>query len=594
MRSLAPCLLAAGALVSAPPLDVARDRQPAFRSGADLVRFDVGVTDESGRPIEDLRPDEIEIVEDGQALPILLFQPMAQPAGMNAETALRSLSAEVSSNRAAPRGRLYLLIFDQSHIAPGHEEVARRAAEVFIKTRDNPSDRIAVVGIHGPGPGLGFTADRTRAIAELAKVQNARTAAAQADGPSRDTLQHLSDLLAQYRTLEGRKTVVLFSGRLHEQYTAREMEQVAAAAAQSSAVFYTFDLNRREGSEVTSAASGAPGRTAPLRSLAAETGGAPIAESASGMARLADQAQNYYIVGFTPSAAALAARGEYRRISVRVTRAGARVSARTGYAMPKPAPPPDRSGAIETALAAPFAQQALRVAYTTYIMRAENAGRARVTLSLEADLPLRDAGHTSADVAFVVRALRDGRVVASGTGAMPLPETTRPGAATGLSSHRVHFDVPPGAYLMRAVVHEPGGLVGTADRRLEVRGVAGPGVTVSDLVLGSTTGPLPVRARVFTQNGLSGMLDAYGRSPEQLQSLAVTVALVPAGSDQAIATIRAEVDAAMSTGAGAARRARFVFPLSGVEPGAYLARVTVMAGTEAIAELTREVEILGP
>ena len=69
-----------------------------------------------------------------------------------------SVSAEVSSNRGAPRGHLYLLVFDQMHIAPGNEQVARRAAETFIKTRVRPSDRIAVVGIPGPGPELGFTA----------------------------------------------------------------------------------------------------------------------------------------------------------------------------------------------------------------------------------------------------------------------------------------------------------------------------------------------------------------------------------------------------------------------------------------------------
>lgn len=515
---------------------------------------------------------------------------------MTAETALRSLSAEVSSNRGAPRGHFYLLILDQSHITPGYEHVARRAAEAFIRTRDGPSDRIAVIGIPGPGPDLGFTADRTRAIAELAKVGNARALAAPADAPARDPLRQLSDLLARYRTIEGRKTVVLFSGGLHQRYAAREVEQVAVAAAQSSAVFYTFDLNRREGSEVTSTATGAPGRTEPLSNLASETGGALVAESATNLdaalARLADQAQDYYLVGFTPSAAALAARGQYRRISVRVARAGARVSARTGYAMPKPGPPPDRRGAIEAALAAPFAQQGLRVDYTTYIMRAENAARARVTLSLEADLPLRNADHTSADVVFVVRDLRDGRVVASGNGAMPLPDIAGAGAATGLGSYRSHFDIPPGAYLMRAVVREPGGLVGSADRRLEVRGVAGPGVTVSDLVLGSTTGPLPVRARALTQNGLSGMLDAYGRSPDQLQSLVVTVALLPAGSDTALATIVADLDAAISTGTGLIRRARFALPLSSVAPGAYVTRVKVMAGSETLAELSREVEIV--
>src|SRR5260370_39926808 len=153
------------------PLDTARGRQqPVFRSGADLVRFDVCVTDASGRPLRDLRPEEREIVEDGRPRPILLFQHIDEPAGTYAEAALRSVSAEVSTDRGAPRGHLYLLVFDQQHIAPGNEQIARRAAEAFIKARVRPSDRIAIVGVPGPGPLLGFTADRTRAAAELLKV----------------------------------------------------------------------------------------------------------------------------------------------------------------------------------------------------------------------------------------------------------------------------------------------------------------------------------------------------------------------------------------------------------------------------------------
>ena len=42
----------------------------------------------------------------------------------------------------------------------------------------------------------------------------------------------------------------------------------------------------------------------------------------------AAQAQDYYLVGFSPDPAALASPGAYRHVTVRVTRPGARVSAR--------------------------------------------------------------------------------------------------------------------------------------------------------------------------------------------------------------------------------------------------------------------------
>src|SRR5438874_11447256 len=288
--------------------------QGVFRSGVDVVRFDVRVTDGSGKAITDLKPDEIQIVEDGRPLPVLLFQHVQEPAGVYREAALRAVSAEVSSNQGMPRGHLYILVFDQHHITPGNEQIARRAAEAFITRRVRPSDRIAVFGVPGPGPQLGFTADRARAVAELQKVrgalerdmttalgrlsqqeayeiasgndrvtvdvlsrvsteasadiaalsaraqtranedaavtrrlgiENARTFVATADSDTRQSLQRVADLIEQHRAIEGRKTVVFFSEGFHQQNVTRELEQVAAAAAQSYAVFYTFDLNRR-------------------------------------------------------------------------------------------------------------------------------------------------------------------------------------------------------------------------------------------------------------------------------------------------------------------------------------------------------------
>lgn len=667
------------ALLAAALAAVSQSSQPVFRSGADVVRFDVRVTDGAGRPVTDLRQDEIEIVEDGSPRPILLFQHINEPAGTYAEAALRSVSAEVSSNRGAPKGHLYLLVFDQRHIAPGNEQLARRAAETFIKNRVRASDRVAVFGIPGPGPQLGFTADRTRAAAELLKVQgslerivtspagkvsiheayeaaagndevisgilrrqsgdltadvgaagaategaardrvaqraqddpsvmrrivveNARGIVAHADADARDTLQRLADVIAQYSLIEGRKTVVFFSEGFHQRNVSRDLELVEAAAAESYAVFYSFDLNRRQntvGEAVMSAATEASeiqARTEPLGSLAAETDGTLILDAAShlepALNRIADQAQDYYLVGFTPSAAALSARGEYRRVSVRVKRPGARVSARTGYAAPRSNVAPDRRRTIDAALAAPFAQQALRIDYTTYTLRSDNAGRARVLLSLEADLPVRDAGHDSADVVFLVRDARDGRVVASGTDTMPLPATAAEANAMGVGTYRVHFEVPPGSYMMRTVVREPGGLVGSADRRLDVRGLSGPDVTFGDVILGSATGGLPVRARAYVDDGLTGMLEAYGRSRDQLQALTVSAAIVPIGIERPAATVQAELGETMSTGSGVIRRATFALPLNGMPPGAYQASVKVSAGAETVANLTRELEVV--
>jgi len=677
MRACLVWLVAAGATLSAQQQDQTA-HPPVFRTGVDLVRFDVRVTDSAGRPVTDLRPQEIEILEGGQVRPLLQFQHITEPAGAYADAALRAVSAEVTSNQGTPRGHLYLLVFDQNHITSGNEQVARRAAETFIKTRVRPSDRIAIVGIPGPGPDIGFTADRNRALTALQRVhgalernvstaagrlsveeayeisngndqaitnvltrqsvdltadvgssqssgvsglldraatrqnespavsrqviqENARTLVAQTDADSRQFLQRLADLIEQYRTIEGRKTLILFSEGFHQQNVTREVEQVAASAAQSYAVVYAFDMNRHRSEldqplmPATNQATEILVRSEPLGSLALETDGLLLRDAAEqldkALNQIADQSQDYYLVGFEPSEAATANRGQYRRVSVRVTREGTHVSARTGYAAPRDSAPLDRRRAIDFALAAPFVQQGLRVGYTTYTMRSGTTGRARVVLALEADLPVRDAAHDSADVVFVVRDARDGRVAASGTDTMRLPGQAAPGASAGVATFHVQFELTPGTYLMRTVVREPGGTIGSADRRLEVRPFSGPDLSVSDLVLGSATGSLPVRAQAYSEDGLAGMLEAYARAGDQLQRLSITVTLVPAGSDQPVATVQGTLSEAEAAGGGILRRVTFSLPLTEVPPGAYIARVRVRSGDEAVADLSRDVDV---
>jgi VWFA-related protein len=541
------------------------------------------------------------------------------------------------------------------------------AAEQFIRRRVRPSDRVAVFAVPGPGPQLGFTADRMRAIQSLDSVrgmaersvstafgrmtvyeahriaegdqklmvdvlgrmaveagidvaadaarrqnedgamtqrllqENARTVVNQSDAMSRQFLQRLADVVGQFRDIEGRKTVVLFSEGFFQANLSRELEMVAAAAAQSYCVFYTFDLNQRSAAPTetavpeTTQATEIQDKIAPLATLAIETDGMMVIDAGArvqaALERIADQAQDYYLLGFAPSDAAKGARGKYQRVNVKVTRPGARVSARTGYAVAPEQTVADKRRAINSVLGAPFVQQALKIDYTTYVMKGTAAGQHRVVLALNADLPIRASASDAADVVFVARDVKDGRVVASGSDTILLPSAPKPGAAVGTGNWRVQFDVPPGSYVMRTVVREPGGLVGSADRRIDVRPLDGPDVTASDLVIGSAIGGLPVKPRAFAEDGLSGVIEAYGRSPVQLEGLDVKVEL--RGDDNApVKSVAATLAAAEQDGSGVSRRASFQLPLTGVPAGDYLAHAVVSARGEIVAERTRQVEVL--
>jgi VWFA-related protein len=656
-----------------------QQQPPTFKSGVDLVRFDVRIVDDAGRPITDLRPEELEIREDGRVLPIVLFQRVTEPSDTYVEAAVRAVTAQVSSNEAFPRGHLYVLVFDQEHITPGNEQRARMAAEQFIKRRVRPADRIAVYALPGPGPQMGFTADKMRALNSLSNIrgahqrsvstpfgtlaiyeahrlaqgddllaaqilermargagtdlvgaggditpvgraggggsgedpsitrkllqENARTIVNQTDAASRQFLQRLADMVAQFKDLEGRKTVVLFSEGFFQDNLSRELEAVAAAAAQSYAVFYTFDLNARTQSLTEAAPAEAAlameiqSRLSPLSTLASETDGMMLIDAGSrtteALDRIAQQAQDYYLVGFTPSDEARENRGKYRRVTIDVKRAGARVSSRTGYVMPPATTPADRKRAINSVLGAPFAQQGLKIDYTTYVLKAPQPGHHKVVLTLDTALPVRSQPADAADVVFVARDIRDGRVVASGTDTIPLPAAARQGSALGAATYRVQFNVPAGSYMMRMVVREPGGLVGSADRRIDVRPLNGPDITASDLVLGSSLGGLPVRPRVYTGDGLSGVLETYGRTAAQLEDLSVRLELRRAADNTPVITAPGEIGAPEDDIAGGmTRRVSFSLPLATIPPGEYVAHAIVSARGEVVAERVRQVDLL--
>ncbi len=646
-----------------------------FRSGVDLVRLDIRVVDAAGRPITDLRPEEITITERGQTRPALFFQRVTEPTETYVDAAMRAVTAEVTSNDAFPRGHLYILIFDQAHITPGNEQRARLAAEAFIRQRVRPSDRVAIHAVPGPGPRLGFTADRTRAIEALSGIrgsyqrvvttvfgtmglfeahrilqgdeklimdtfdrltregggdllgismgaagagrgggagedmttarrlltENARTIVNQSDAESRQFLQRLADVIVGLGDIEGRKSVVLFSEGFFQDNLARELEAVAAAAAQTYSVFYTFDLNQR-GPPVneayasnTTLATEIQSRIAPLGTLAVETDGMMVLDasgrSGEALNQMADQAQDYYLVGFTPSDDARAQRGQYQRVTVTVSRPGARVSARTGYSLRADATPADRQRSINTVLGAPFVQQGLQVDYTTYVLKSDQPGHQRVVLSLAAQLPVQSTPGAYADVVFVARDLRDGRVVASGTDTIALPEAARAGAALGTGHWRVQFSVPAGQYLMRTVVREPGGLVGSADRRLDVRPLDSPDVSVSDLVLGSAVSALPVRAVALSGDGLSGVIEAYARAEHQLEGLTLTVALRTPDGRESRASYDMPLSDAVPGGTGYVSRSPFTLPLTGVPAGPYIVHATIHARGGLVAERTRYLEV---
>jgi VWFA-related protein len=641
----------------------------SFKAGVELVRLDVRVTDDEGRPIQDIKQDEIEIVENGETRPVVFFQHVAEPTESFADVTRHTVTSEVSTNQGAARGHLYVLVFDQQHLTPGNEQRVRQSAQTFVRTRLRPGDRVAMYALPGPGPQLGFTSDARRLAAELVKVRglsqpqtfgallpmtpqeafqilggneqvlrrvtdrlqalsgptdarqrsdpaalgttstpladlvkdDALKVADIADGETRRMLAMMADVLRPMRAIEGRKSVLLVSEGFFGDRLSREIEDVAAAAAESYSVIYALDMNRREPDITTDEPTGADtatgihDRLSPLGSLATETDGRLLIDAAHRTDQIfnaiADESQDYYLAGFVPRAAG-SDRGSYRRVTVGVRRDHAHVSTRTGFTLTDHDAKLTRRQAIDRAFTAPYPQQSLPVQFTTYQLRGSSSGMQRVIVSLAADLPIASSTVSApADVAFVVRASPDGRVAASGTDIVPLPPRRGDTATSGTGTYHVQFELPAGEYLMRAVVREPGGLVGSADRRFTVRALDGPVVESGDLLLSGIRGDLPVRPAAYVADRLSGVVELYGRSSEQLNAPRVMVDLVPLGESNAVVSGEAELDDVRTVSNGLARAARVDLPLQGVVPGTYLARARAIVGPDTVAQVVREVEV---
>ena len=663
------------AQTQAPSQTPASDR-PVFRAGIDVVRLDIRVIDDSGKPVSDLRANEVEVIDSGTKEPVVLFQHIAPAGRSNSEARQRTIAAEISTNQGAPRGHLYVLVFDQDHITSGAEQRVRQAAETFLRHRFTPEDRVAVYGLPGPGPSLPFTRELSAAVAQLKLVRGglkrtltpgdrdmtvneayevlrgndavinrfmttqggsdrtgvlpdltgrvaggtdlsttrslivdqANLTVQNADAESRRFLDMMSQLLRTFRSVDGRKTVMLFSEGFHTDNINRSIKDVAAAAAETYSVIYSFDLNKRSeslsavmptGSDVASEISN---RLESLSLLSADTNGNVILDASTHLDEALDVVGaaelDYYIIGFAAPAAALTNRDEYRHVSVRVTRPGAHVSTRTGYVAGPAQTPADRRRAIDAALRAPFSQQGLRVEYTTYVGQSEHSGFQGVAVSLQTELPVAPAGTDEfADVVFVVNDLKTGQILANGSDRIALPHQPAPDSAGGQGAWRARFDLPAGEYLMRCVVREPGGLSGSADRQFVVRSLTGPEPGASDLLLGTRDDRLPVHTVGYTNEVLDGAVRVYGRSESQLGGLTGSLDLVSLAATEddgqhAARTVRGTISDTRGTNQGVVRDVSFSIPLADLTAGDYVAHAVIRAGGEVLADLRRQVAVV--
>lgn len=156
---------------SAPPQD---QPPPVFRTGVNFVRVDVIVTDADGNPVMDLRPEDFEVVEDGERQTVETFQLVELDGGLiqGPDGPPRPIRDDHAQEVEAAREdvRLFAIFLDDYHVRWENGIQAREELARFVETQLGPSDMVGLMYPLEPLAGVVFTRDHaavTRALRQF-------------------------------------------------------------------------------------------------------------------------------------------------------------------------------------------------------------------------------------------------------------------------------------------------------------------------------------------------------------------------------------------------------------------------------------------
>ena len=176
-------------------------------------------------------------------------------------------------------------------------------------------------------------------------MEKARSIVGELRPAARRTVVALQALASGLGRLPGRKTIILMTEGFFVEESWADLRQIVGAAARSNVRLYSLDargLDTRQANDLRQLAVMDAGGGMPLEAyntiedgpnmLAVDTGGYPIRRTnqfAEALAEIARDTSRYYVLAYSPSNAPMD--GSFRKLTVRVKRAGFKVRARRGY-----------------------------------------------------------------------------------------------------------------------------------------------------------------------------------------------------------------------------------------------------------------------
>lgn len=276
-------------------------------AGGTLV-LDAVVVDRDGKPMMDLKQDELEVWISGYRVPIETFVPVTPDA----------------TDRA---GKIMVLLLDDMTLPPLIVTRGREIARRFVN-RLAPGDQMGIVTLNGDS--MNSTADQAQLLRRIDRWNQQAFGVQPVDEVGRHILNTVASLSRNLAEAPGgRKTIIaigsgfLFNTPIPVQTAGRDLrpewENAMRAAARANAVLYVID---------PSGVGTAPAITA-IEGFASYTGG-HVFQNTNELEPLADrvlrETSNYYLLGVKDPP--IQRKAELREVDVRVLRSGLTVRAR--------------------------------------------------------------------------------------------------------------------------------------------------------------------------------------------------------------------------------------------------------------------------
>lgn len=459
------------------------------------VAVDFRATGDDGRPILDLKREDLTLKVNGKARDIRSLQ-LIQFGGPSAVTIGPSMPTPYASNVAADAGREVLFAIDDQAILAGNEQPVKDAVKQIVSGL-SPNDRVGLVPVTTTAPNLAPTSDRDSfgaAVAAVVGRQNANESSNDAVCRSKVTLGALSDRFKS-STAGAATTLVFFSSGLTPPtggttqmlgrktqlgsdtctVTTQDYTNVGNAAVASNVNFYVMYVT---GSAVT--ASSNNDMLTGVQSLAGQSGAQQIMLSGNNdaaMQRIPRDTAAYYIATYDPDPAERT--GAASRIELKAGRDGVKVRTRAEIVVKK------SSGAV-------------------------SLKDMMLTPAVFRDLPLRAVGYVKRNpaddkmvqVLAIVEPAEPGTKMTAASvglfnekGTQKAQFTAQPQELTS-GVLRTPLPVAPGLYRMRVAATDAAGRTGTVDYNVRAELTAAAPLRLSSLILG-TTDPPPFMPRML-------------------------------------------------------------------------------------------------